>query len=173
MTTPGQKPQVHFVVAMAENGAIGQDGDMPWKRSLPADLRHFRDLTMGHSVIMGRKTYDTLPSGGLPGRKMVVLSRRGLSEPNEGVTVAHSAAEALETLAGEEVVFVIGGAQVYAEMLSCADCLHITLVHHEWPQADTYFPPLDLDQWKCVETVSRQADEKNPYPLSFTRWERS
>lgn len=162
------KSELHLIVAMADNGAIGLDGDMPWGRNLPADLRHFKETTMGHPIVMGRRTYETLPKRPLPGRTNVVVTRN-TEYTAEGALVVHSIEEALESVRDEKL-FLIGGGSLYKQGIELSDQLHITLVHHSWENADTFFPNIDLDIWQCVENERHEADEKNLYPYSFTRW---
>lgn len=164
------KSELHLIVAIADNGAIGLNGDMPWGRNLPADLRHFKETTMGHPIVMGRKTYESLPKRPLPGRTNVVVTRNK-EYSAEGAMVVHSLEEALESVEGEKL-FLIGGGELYHQGIELADVLHITLVHHTWKEADTFFPNIDLDVWQCVENERHEADERNKYPYSFTRWVR-
>ena len=164
------KSELHLIVAIADDGAIGIKGDMPWGRNLPADLRHFKETTMGHPIMMGRKTYESLPKRPLPGRTNIVVTRNSEYQA-EGAAVVHSLEEALEYESGEKL-FLIGGGELYREGIKLADVLHITLVHHTWEDADTFFPDIDLDTWQCVQNDYHEADEKNLYPYSFTRWVR-
>lgn len=158
-------PPVTIVVARAANGAIGRDGGLPWR--LPADMRHFKAVTKGTAMIMGRSTFESLP-GLLPGRRHVVLTR----DPDwhaDGVEAARSAAEAL-TLAGDETVSVIGGAGIIALFLPCADAVELTEVHAE-PEADTFLPPFDPAGWREVSREDHIAEEGRP-AYSFVRLER-
>lgn len=164
------KSQLHLIVAIADDGAIGIKGDMPWGRNLPADLKHFRETTMGYPIVMGRKTYESLPKRPLPGRVNIIVTRN-TEYRSEGAIVVHSLPEALEATSSNKI-FLIGGGELYRQGIELADILHITLVHHSWAEADTHFPEIDLDRWKCVEIIRHEADEKNLYPYSFTRWER-
>ncbi|WP_254763877.1 dihydrofolate reductase [Natrinema marinum] len=142
------------IVAVADNGVIGKDGDMPWH--IPADLEHFKETTMDHPVIMGRVTYEgILETLGepLPGRTTVVLTSRNLETP-EGAVVAHGLADALEAAEtaarehhdGADRVFVAGGATVYEQLLPAVDRLIVTEVHRE-PEGDTFFPDWDRETW--------------------------
>lgn len=141
------------MAAIAENGVIGRDGAMPWH--LPADLRRFRQVTMGHVLVMGRRTYESIGRP-LPGRTTIVVSRqvgwRPDGDPAGEVLVAQSVPEAIEraSAVGDET-FIQGGAQVYAEALTFADTLLITWVEGS-PQGDTTFPPVDWTEWE--ETAS-------------------
>lgn len=135
--------RVVIVAAVAENGVIGRDGELPWR--LPEDLRHFRATTTGHPVVMGRRTYDSIGRA-LPGRVNIVVTRqRGWQA--DGVLVAHSVADALtqaEAVDGD--VMLIGGAQIYAEAMGLADVQILTEVHQS-PSGDAYYPHFDPDQW--------------------------
>ena len=164
-------PEIHIIVAMSVDGAIGIRGDMPWGRNLPVDLAHFKETTMGYPVIMGRKTFETLPPGGLKGRQNVVITRNEEFRPTS-ILVARSPQEALELTASSDRVFVIGGGEIYRQMLPKAGVLHITVVKHSWKDADTFFPPISLDEWQCVESLDVPAEGRNLFDVSFTRWER-
>lgn len=168
-----KESRVHVIVAMAENGAIGKDGDMPWGRNLPADLKHFKETTMGYPIVMGRKTFESLPNGVLPGRQNIIITRNQ-NYSVEGARVVHSLKEALATEVCEsDRVFLIGGGELYRQCIDIADELHITLVHHTLEDADTFFPDIDLDIWTCDQNEYHEADERNLYPYSFTHWKRN
>jgi len=160
-----------LVAAVAENGVIGADGEMPWH--YPADLAHFKETTMGHPVIMGRVTYESIAGqlgGPLPGRTNVVLTRSGVDAPDEvrqveSVDAAVEAAADAAAEAGVETAFVAGGATVYEQFLPRADRLVITEVPGE-PAGDTRFPEWDREAW----TESSRADDGE---LSFVTYERA
>jgi len=135
---------VTIVVARARNGAIGRGGTLPWR--LPADLKHFKAVTMGTAMVMGRRTFESLP-GLLPGRRHIVMTRDP-SWTAEGAETARSAEEAL-ALAGREPVTVIGGAEIIASLLPHADAVELTEVHTE-PVADTFMPAFDPADWREV-----------------------
>jgi dihydrofolate reductase len=149
-------PRVELVVARADNGVIGKDGRLPWR--LPADLRHFRILTMGAPMIMGRKTFDSLP-GLLPGREHIVLTRDPGWRGEEAI-VAHSREEALALAAGERVS-VIGGAEIYREFLPLAERIHLTEVHIA-PAGDTLFPQINEREWSVIRGARQPADGEHP-----------
>lgn len=167
--------ELHLIVAIAENGAIGINGDMPWQRELPADLKHFKKNTLGHPIIMGRRTYESFPKGALPGRTNLVVTRdRAYTAP--GIMVVHSLEEAIEVAEREsDKAFIIGGGQLYHQSLEqeLVDVMHITVVHHTWEEADTFFPKIDVEKWKMVEEEQHDADERNKYPYTFTTFVRS
>ena len=156
---------ISIIVAIARNGAIGYKGDLIYH--LPADLRRFRELTTGHTVLMGRKTFESLPKGALPNRRNIVLTRQqGVSFP--GTEVYLSLSDALAHCAPDEKIYVIGGAQIYSQALEIADELEITLVHDTPVLADTFFPDWRNDgKWELVSCEDHEPDEKNPHPYSF------
>jgi dihydrofolate reductase len=160
---------ISLIVAVSENLVIGKDGDLPWH--LPADLRHFKNTTMGHHLIIGRRTWDEV-GGPLPGRKMVVITRSRTFSA-EGATVVHSLEEALEAAADDSEPFIGGGAYIYRMALArdLVDRLYITRIHAE-VEGDTFFPEIDLDDWILVSEEHHEADEKNEYPYSFLVYER-
>jgi dihydrofolate reductase len=165
---------VSLVVAMSENRVIGRDNKLPWH--LPADLKYFKELTTGHVVIMGRKTFESIGSKPLPKRPTVVVTRDWALSPGEEVRVAHSLAdalrEALEMKGGPDAeIFVLGGSQIFRQAILVADRLYVTLVHAEI-EGDVSFPEFDLSQWKLISDQRREADEKNQYPMSFRVYER-
>lgn len=160
---------VSLIVAVSKNGVIGRDGDLPWH--LPIDLRHFKSTTMGHHLIIGRRTWDELGRA-LPGRTMVVITRSRRFEA-EGATVVHSLEEAVEVAENDDEPFIGGGAHIYRMALSrdLVDRLYITRVHAEI-DGDTYFPEVDFEAWKLVFEERHEADEKNEFACTFEVWER-
>jgi len=154
---------IHAIVAVASDWAIGRQGDLLCH--MPADMRHFKEVTMGHSIVMGRKTFDSFPRRPLPGRQNIVITRdTGWGYP--GVTVAHSLEQAIAS-ASTDVVFIIGGAQVYKEALPLVEVLHLTMIHARWASADAYFPALDMDQWQEVDREHHDSDHRNAYEFDF------
>jgi dihydrofolate reductase len=154
---------VSLVVAYARNRVIGRDGDLPWH--LPADMRHFRELTMGAAVVMGRKTYESIPERfrPLPGRRNLVLSRTpGLAL--EGAEVFGSLDDALAACAGDEECFVIGGGATYAEALPRAARVYATEVEAD-VEGDTTFPVLDDADWACVRSGERVVDGEHAFTI--------
>jgi len=157
-----------LIVARGRNGVIGRDNAMPWH--LPADLAHFKRVTMGHPVVMGRRTWDSIGRP-LPGRRNVVVSRSpGLALA--GAEVAGSLHEALARLEGSDEVFVIGGGQLYAEALPIADRLYVTEIDAV-PEGDVRFPPLDPREWRETLLGSQPADERHAHALRFLRLDRA
>jgi dihydrofolate reductase len=149
-------PEIILVVARADNGVIGADGDLPWR--IPADLRHFKQITKGRPMIMGRKTFDSLP-GLLEGRRHIVLTRNTEWE-EDGAEVVHSAEEALKKANGPNV-YIIGGAEIYAMFLPSADRIELTEVHIQ-PKGDTSLPAFSSAIWKETLREDHQADGKTP-----------
>lgn len=152
------------IVAVDENGAIGKNGDLLCY--LPADLKHFKNITMGYTIIMGRRTWESLPKGALPGRKNVVITRNNdFMAP--GAEVYHSLEEALQATEQDEKRFIIGGGMLYKEAFAITDKLYLTRIHASFPDADTFFPSIDVSQWQEMSSEYHEADERNAYPYSF------
>ncbi len=156
-----------LVVAVARNGVIGRDNALPWR--LAADLAHFKRVTLGHPVVMGRRTHESIGRA-LPGRhNIVVTHNRGYRAP--GCTVVHSLDAAWASAGDADEVCVIGGTRLFEESLPLADMIHLTEVEAD-VEGDTYFPPFDRSAWREVETGRHPADERNAYPVRFLRLER-
>ena len=155
------------IAAVSDNGVIGHEGGLPWH--LPADLRHFRELTTGHTVIMGRRTFESLDQP-LARRRSIVLSRQPGYVP-AGVETAPSLEAAIAMTAGEDEVFIAGGTEVFREALPKARRLYLTVVHAE-VAGDVRFPEHSLDEWRLVSDERRLADERNPFDMSFRSYER-
>lgn len=153
---------------MAENGVIGRNNALPWR--LPADLQHFKATTMGHAVILGRKTFESIGKV-LAGRRWTVLTRRP-DWRHPGVEVANDLDEALRRLSGEPQVFVAGGAEVYRQALPRADRLFLTVIHTD-VEGDARFPALDPAQWTLVDDERHDPDERNAFAYSFRRYQRT
>ena len=154
---------IEAIVAIDENGAIGRQGDLLCH--LPADMKHFKEVTMGHSIVMGRKTFESFPRRPLPGRQNIVITRNtGWQYP--GVTVAHSLEKAIEA-AETSTVFIIGGAQVYEQAMPLVNVLHLTRIHARWASADAFFPTIDMTQWQVVSGMHHKSDHRNAYEFDF------
>lgn len=154
------------IVAMDARGCIGKDNALPWR--LPADLRRFKQLTMGHTLLMGRKTYESIGRP-LPGRRLVVVTRRQDYAP-EGVQVAHSVEEALELARGDDEPFIAGGAELYRQTMDRVRRLYLTRLEGEYP-CDTFFPEVDLSSWHMVEEAHHPATDTTP-SFHFLTYER-
>ncbi len=153
--------------AMSENHIIGRDGDLPWR--LSADLQRFKSLTMGHHIIMGRKTWESIGRP-LPGRTSVVLTR-DTEYRADGCLVVQSLQEALEAAGDDDEVFVVGGASIYALALPLSSQLYVTLVHAE-VEGDVSLPANVLEGFRLREEESHEPDEKNQYAYSFRSYEK-
>lgn len=160
---------ISLIAAMGKNKSIGIDGDMPWH--LPRDLSHFKKLTTGHTIVMGRKTYESIGKP-LPKRKNVVLTRKQEGFSNE-VQLIHHFHEVLNwnEKNPEKEIFVIGGGNVYKQALPFADRLYITKIDEVFA-GDTFFPEFSTDEWKLQKKVKGKKDEKNPYDYYFLRYDR-
>lgn len=163
----GPGPVISLVVAMAENRVIGRDGGLPW--SLPDDQRFFRQLTIDHTIVMGRKTFEEIGRP-LANRRNVVISRNPSFRPH-GVTVVPSLEEALALGATEREVFVIGGAEIYRLALPRADRLYLTLVHAS-VDGDTWFPAFDESEWMLEDERHHPADERHAHSFTFKSFRR-
>nr|AIA14134.1 Dihydrofolate reductase [uncultured bacterium] len=160
---------ISFLVAMDEKRGIGKAGSLPWR--LSSDLKRFRELTMGHHIIVGRKTFESIGKP-LPGRQMIIVTRSESFAP-AGCFIAHSISDAINLARerGESELFVCGGAEIYAQMLGVADRMYLTLVHADC-DADTFFPDWNSDEWIETESEHHTADEKNQYSFTFKVLER-
>lgn len=161
---------ISLLVAMDEARGIGKAGKLPWR--LSSDLKRFRELTMGHHIIVGRKTFDSIGKA-LPGRNMIIVTRDEGLKP-DGCMTARSveAAIALARERGETEVLVCGGAEIYARALGAAHRIYLTQVHAN-VDADTFFPEFDASAWRETEKSFQQANEKNQYAVTFKVLERN
>lgn len=159
--------QISIVVAISENNAIGRDNQLLWH--LPADLKHFKNITTGHTIIMGRKTFDSIGKP-LPNRRNIIITRQKKLNI-EGVEVVNSLNDALALCEGETEVFVIGGAEIYKQAIAVSHRIYLTRVHQEF-EADAFFPEIDNESWKEVEKVDHLPDEKNKFAYTFSTLER-
>jgi dihydrofolate reductase len=157
---------ITIVVAIAQNHAIGKNNQLLW--NLPKDLKHFKDITTGHTVIMGRKTYDSVGKP-LPKRRNIIITRQDIAI--EGCEVVPSIEDALALCADEEEVFIVGGAEIYRQSMHLTNRIYLTIVKKDF-EADSFFPPIDDKEWKTIEKEDFEPDEKNPLPLSFITLER-
>ncbi len=157
-----------IIAAVAQNGAIGYRNDLLYH--LPNDLRRFKSLTTGHTVIMGRRTFDSLPKGALPNRRNIVLSRNVKELP--GAEVYSSLTKALDACLPEEEVFIIGGSSVYAEAFPLADRLCLTEVLDTPAEADAFFPMYDSDEWEVTFMEFHGADERHAQAYRFVDYTR-
>lgn len=158
---------VSAIVAIGQNNAIGKNNELLWH--LPNDLKHFKDITSGHTIIMGRKTFDSVGKP-LPKRRNIIITRQDIAIP--GTEVVHTVNEALALCEGEEEVFIGGGAEIYKIAMAQTDRIYLTIVHQSF-DADAYFPEIDMTEWKETEREDCEADEKNAIPYSFITLERA
>ena len=149
--------KISLIVAVAEDRAIGDKGNLLWH--LSSDLKRFKAITTGHTIIMGRKTYDSLPNGALPNRRNIVISRQLKSLKD--AEVYSDIDEALKATSNEDIVYIIGGGEIYKKTFPRADELHITLVNKSYPEADTRFPEWKLTDWNILKQEQIGQDEKN------------
>jgi dihydrofolate reductase len=166
--------RIELIWAMTRNRVIGRDAGLPWR--LPKDLRHFMRTTLGHPVIMGRKTFESMP-GPLPRRTNIVISRNPDYAPDDVIVVADlaSALQIANDQAradGLETVFVVGGAEIYREALPVATHLHVTEIDAEI-NGDTFFPAIDWSEWRCVSREDHAVDADHAWPFSIARYERA
>jgi dihydrofolate reductase len=163
---------ISIIVAVAENNAIGKNNQLLWH--LPADMKFFKEKTIGHCVITGRKNYESIPEKfrPLPNRTNIVITRqKNYNAP--GAVVVSSLEEAIEkakAISNDEI-FIIGGGEIYAQSLSLADKIYLTKVHRTF-DADTFFPELNLDDWEIISSIKYDADDKNEYPFTFMELKR-
>lgn len=157
--------KINLIVAVDLNNGIGKDNQLPWH--LPADLKHFKNLTSGHPVLMGRKTFDSIGRA-LPNRRNIVISRQsGIEFP--GVEVCNSLEQAMMLCKNEDEVFIIGGSQIFEQALSISDTLYLTQIHHNF-DSDTFFPEINPEHWLETEKIDHHPDEKNLYSYSFIKY---
>lgn len=153
---------ISAIVAMSENRVIGRNNQLPWH--LPADLRHFKQITMGHPIVMGRKTYASIGRP-LPGRRNIIISRN-TNFQTQGCEVFNTIDDALLALKNAEDIFVIGGAQLFEEFLPRIETLYLTVVHADI-SGDVFFPEMDSSQWQEIVREDHLADGDNEYAYSF------
>ena len=159
---------VSLIVAMDQKGVIGMKDAIPWRIS--SDLKHFKSITMNKSIIMGRKTRESI-SRALPGRENIVITRDA-SYAAEGCTVLHSLEEAFDHCVSAEEVIIIGGQDIYRQTLDKADRIYLTQVHAD-VMGDVFFPVFDMTEWTEIERKDFQANSNNQYPFSFILLERN
>jgi dihydrofolate reductase len=163
--------RLSIIVAVSENGVIGNEGDMPWKK-LPSDLKYFKEKTTGHWCLLGRKTYEALGNKVLPGRQFIIITRDQQFISADSLVV-HSLSDAINhpLIQHEEEVFVLGGGEVYRQILPYCHYIYLTRIHANF-DGDTHFEEPDLSNWFILSSDEREADEKNPYDHTFLIYER-
>ncbi len=159
--------RIEAIVAMSENRVIGYRKKMPWH--LPADLKHFKDITMGKPILMGRTTYESIGKP-LTGRCNIVITR-DVEFKAPGCVITNSISCALEAASYSDKLLVIGGASLFDHMLPQTDRIYMTIIHHDF-SGDTHFPELNMAEWEERERSAHQPDDRNPYPYTFITLDR-
>lgn len=157
-----------IIVAVASNGAIGRNNDLPWH--LPGDLKRFKEITLGHPIIMGRNTYYSLPNGALPKRRNIVVSQTLKQLPD--AECYRSLDDALQAVATEEEVFIIGGAKLFVSTIDRADRIYYTTVETVVEDADTFFPIFSQQDWQIASQEHYSQDDKNAFATTLTLYNR-
>lgn len=159
--------EIVIIAAVDRNMAIGNKGGLLCH--LPADLKHFKNLTTGHTVIMGRRTFESLPKGALPDRRNIVVSRTARSLP--GCEVVEDLNAAIGLLDEGETAYAMGGAMLYESALPFASAMELTFIDHSF-QADVFFPVIDFSEWTLAASEKHDADERNPFPFEYRSYKR-
>ncbi len=157
-----------IIAAMSENRVIGRHGNLPWR--LPDDFKRFKRLTRGHHVIMGRKTFESLPGGALTDRVNLVITRQA-GYAADGAIVMPSLEAALARAAGDDQPFILGGGEIYIQSLPLVERLELTIVHLS-VEGDTYFPDINFDEWLLVHEERHEADDRHAHPFSYRTYDR-
>jgi dihydrofolate reductase len=161
---------ISLIAAIGKNNELGKGNTLLWH--MPADMKYFRDTTKGHTVLMGRKTFESLPDGPLPKRRNIIITRDKNYEI-EGAEVVHSLEEALNPFKdSKEEIFIIGGAEIYKQSMGIADKLYITHINAEDKDADAFFPEITPLVWNEISHDERKKDEENPFDYTFSVYER-
>ncbi len=163
-----QRATINIIAAMAENRVIGNLGQLPWR--LPDEMKHFVRLTTGHTVIMGRKTFESIGCKPLPNRRNIVLSRN-TNYASKEVEVAPALGNALGLLGPADEAFICGGEQVYRDGLLLADNLYLTIVHAEF-QGDAHFPDPSVFCWKLLDQIRHEPDDRHAHAFTFHHYQR-
>lgn len=159
---------ITMIAAAAENNALGKDGNIPWH--LPDDFKHFKQLTTGHHIIMGRKTWESFPRP-LPNRTHIVITR-DLNYKAENAIVVHSLEDALAYSKDEKLVYIIGGGEIYTLGMDYATHIELTRVHNEY-EADAFFPKIDTSTWKLTKSIFHDVDERHKSGFTFETWKKT
>ena len=161
--------KLSIIVVVDENNAIGNNGDLLCH--LPNDLKYFKRVTEHHTIVMGRKTFESLPKGALPNRRNIVLTKDE-SAQFENCIVCHSLEEVWQHCENENEVFFVGGGEIYKLMLPQVETLYLTRIHHTFTDADTFFPEIDMNEWELVSKIENEADDRHPYNYTFLMYRR-
>lgn len=165
-----ENKHIAIIAAVARNGAIGLNNKLLYW--LPNDLKRFKALTTGNTIIMGRRTFESLPKGALPNRRNIVLSRTAEHGAFPGAECFRTLSDALDSCSSDEGIFIIGGEMLYRASIGVADKLYITEIDDEPKEADAFFPDIDKDIWKKVSEERYEADEKHAHAYAFCDYER-
>lgn len=168
MSTTGSFENITIIVAVSENQVIGKDNDLIWH--LSDDLKRFKALTSGHTIIMGRKTFESFPKP-LPNRTHIVITRQKNYTAPDGVIIVNSIEEALKNVKSDPNPFIIGGGEIYRQALPFADTIELTKVHHHF-KGDTFFPELNKTEWEKVKEELHQKDDRHAYAFSFITYKK-
>ncbi len=160
--------EIVIIAAAAENNALGINNDLPWH--LPDDFKRFKALTSGHKIIMGRKTLESFPKA-LPHREHIAITRAHDYEPKFKCTIVHSIEDALALVQNEPLSFIIGGGEIYRQAMPFATKIELTRVHAHL-EADTFFPEIDLNEWKLINETFHEKDDRHQYSFSYLTYER-
>lgn len=163
------KPTASIVVSVDEKNAIGKDNGLLCH--LPNDLKHFKEITLHHHVIMGRRTLEAMPNGALPKRTNIVLTRNK-DVQFENCIMMHSLQDVWEYCKNEDEIFFIGGGPIFKEVLDDIDKLYLTRIHHTFEDAETFFPEIDFSNWKLISEEKHKADERHAYDYTFQNYVR-
>ena len=161
---------ITMIAAAGEKNALGKDNDLLWH--LPDDFKRFKTLTTGHPIIMGRKTFESFPKP-LPNRKHIIITRdHGYKVPFENCVVVHGLDAALKLVENEPLAYIIGGGEIYRQAEPLADTIELTRIHHDFPEADTFFPVIDENKWELVAKSHHKADERHKYSFTYLTYQR-
>ncbi|NMO95935.1 dihydrofolate reductase [Paenibacillus lemnae] len=160
---------ISMIWAMDRNGLIGKNNDIPWR--LPRDMAYFKQKTLNKTILMGRKTWDSFGGKPLRNRTNIVLTRDPHFQLNQDQGIVIHDLDHVDDFAKDEELMIIGGSQIYEQMLSRSDRLYVTFIDEAF-EGDSYFPEVDWEQWTCVSEEQGINDEKNPYPYRFVVYER-
>lgn len=154
---------ITLIAATGQKNELGKNNDLLWH--LPDDFKHFKTLTSGHYIIMGRKTFESFPKP-LPNRTHIIITRNTNYSVPEGCFVVNSLNQAVEICPKNETIYVIGGGEIYKQSIAIADCIELTRVHNTF-DADTFFPEIDLQKWKLIKSEFHESDEKHDHAFTF------
>ncbi len=161
---------ITMIAAAGEQNALGKDNDLLWH--LPDDFKRFKNLTTGHPIIMGRKTFESFPKP-LPNRTHIIITRDlDYKVPFENCTVAHALEAAIKLVKNDSLAFIIGGGEIYRQGEPFANTIELTRVHHSFPEADTFFPEIDENKWQLVSESHHPTDDRHKYSFTYLTYKR-